>query len=496
MYPGIRRNLCNPPAGSGSGTTVPPMPDTGATAEAVPDDDVEGHVGGEDARLPESDRSGSPRSLAAAWAGVVLAPGTIITGMVAAGGSAGPGFAVGYAGLAIGVVVGTLCVAFISIWGPRTGLAQMSLGRLAFGALNVVPQVFLIGSLLASAALNGLFGVDALASSLGISFFVALAAVVAIEVTVVIFGVRLMRILGTVISSVMLVVSIWLIYGASQVAPAPAPAGTEGFPVGQFLLATGLGLSVSISGAAQALERSRVLPAHTSPRRVFAWVFIGMTIPLLVLGGIGAWVSDDAALNNPMGRVDELLGGGIAATIALVALGTSLATANAFNDFSAGLSLRQMGVRLPRIACSLIVTAAGLGLALVSRNTQLGQLTSDIVLFAGYYTAPWFGVAIVELILRRHEPKPWRIPASAAKAAATAFVLGLVLLLPFTATPLGNQLAADYPFPLAWLGWVSRDALDGGDLAYVAGVVFGAALYALIRRLWRGASQPAAVRTD
>ena len=118
------------------------------------------------------------------------------------------------------------------------------------------------------------------------------------------------------------------------------------------------------------------------------------------------------------------------------------------------------------------------------------------MLFAGYYTAPWFGVAIVELIFRRHEPKPWHIPASAAKAAATAFVLGLVLLLPFTATPLGNQLAADYPFPFAWLGWVSRDALDGGDLAYVAGVVFGAALSALIRRLWRSSPQPAAVRND
>ena len=75
-------------------------------------------------------------------------------------------------------------------------------------------------------------------------------------------------------------------------------------------------------------------------------------------------------------------------------------------------------------------------------------------------------------------------------------LLGLVLLLPFTATPLGNQLAADYPFPLAWLGWISRDALDGGDLAYVAGVVFGAALYALIRRLRKGAPKPAAACKD
>ena len=69
------------------------MPDEGATAV---DTDADEPLGEED-RLTESNRSGSPRSLAAAWAGVLLAPGTIITGMVAAGGSAGPGFAVGFA---------------------------------------------------------------------------------------------------------------------------------------------------------------------------------------------------------------------------------------------------------------------------------------------------------------------------------------------------------------------------------------------------------------
>lgn len=458
------------------------MPDAGAAVEDA-DADVDAGLGADD-RLTETDRSGTPRSLAAAWAGVLLAPGTIITGMVAAGGSTGPGFAVGFAGLAIGIVLGTASVAFISIWGPRTGMAQMPIGRLAFGALNVVPQVFLISSLISYNALNDLFGVDALATSLGVSFFVALGAVVAIEITVVVFGVRLMRILGAVISAVMLVISIWLIVASADIPPAPAPAGQTGVPLGPFLLAVGLGLSMSISWTVQACDLSRVLPAHTSPRSVFGWVFIGMTIPLLVLGGIGAWVSDDAALNSPMERIDQILGGGLAATVALVALGTSLATANAFNDFSAGLSLRQMGLRLPRIACSLLVSAAGLTLALVSRNTPLGQLTSDIVLFAGYYTAPWFGIVIVELIYRRSEPRPWRIPAVAARRAAVAFVVGFALLLPFTATPLGDQLAADYPIALGWLGWVSRNVLDGGDGAYLAGVAFGAALYAAFRWTW------------
>ena len=65
-------------------------------------------------------------------------------------------------------------------------------------------------------------------------------------------------------------------------------------------------------------------------------VFIGMTVPLLVLTGIGAWVSTDAALSDPMGRISSLLGGGLPAVVALIALGTSLAVGNAFNDFSGG----------------------------------------------------------------------------------------------------------------------------------------------------------------
>jgi NCS1 family nucleobase:cation symporter-1 len=435
----------------------------------------------EEERVSETRRAGSPRTLAATWAGVLLAPGTIITGMVAAGGSAGPGFAYGFGGLALGTIVGCVAVAFISIWGPRTGMAQMPLGRLAFGALNFVPQIFLIASLIAYNALNDLFGVNALANSLGVPFALALVVVVAIEVVVVIFGVRLMKILGMIISSVMLVICIWLLVSVAGTAPDPAPAMQSGFPLGLFLLAVALGLSGSIAWTVQACDLSRVLPARTSPRGVFLWVFVGMTVPLLVLGGIGAWVSTDAALANPMGRVQELLGAGPAAAVALVVLGVSLATANAFNDFSAGLSLRQMGVRLPRVACSLIVAAVGLCLAIASMHTSLGELTSDIVLFAGYYTAPWFGVAIYELIVRRHDSQPWRIPAQSSKAAATAFLAGFVLLLPFTATPLGNQLAAAYPIPFGWFGFIGRDLLNGGDAGFIAGVVFGLVLYAALR---------------
>ncbi|MBJ7244942.1 MAG: hypothetical protein JHD03_09040, partial [Solirubrobacteraceae bacterium] len=91
------------------------------------------------------------------------------------------------------------------------------------------------------------------------------------------------------------------------------------------------------------------------------------------------------------------------------------------------------------------ITFSGLGLALIARGTQLGQLTSDIVLLAGYYTTPWFGVVIVELLARRNDSAPWLTPAMKAKPAVISFLLGFILLLPFSATPIGNKVAAARP---------------------------------------------------
>jgi NCS1 family nucleobase:cation symporter-1 len=111
--------------------------------------------------LPANQREGSPRSLGFAWAGVMLTPGAIITGMVAAGGASGPGFFYGFLGLAIGVLLGMAALGVISLWGPKTGLAAMPLARLAFGGAIFIPRIFLIFSLIAYNGLNDLFGVNA-----------------------------------------------------------------------------------------------------------------------------------------------------------------------------------------------------------------------------------------------------------------------------------------------------------------------------------------------
>ena len=434
----------------------------------------------ESAVLPVDQREGSPRSLSVTWAGVMFAPGAIITGMVAAGGEAGPGFVYGFLGLAIGVMLGTVALALISIWGPTTGLAAMPLGRLAFGGAIVLPRIFLVFSLIAYNGLNDLFGVNALADSLGISFVVALACVLIIEMTVVFLGIRAMRVLGLIISSVMVVITVWLIIAIRDIPPAPMPDAATGIPFVGISLAIALGLSSSISWTVQATDLSRTLPASTSAKKVFWWVLLGSSVPLLVLSGIGAWISTKAAIADPMNRVESVLGGGVPAVIALVAMGVALGTTNGLNDFSGGLSLVQMGVKLSRPAASFIILVLGLGLAIAAHGSSLGDTTQDIVLLAGYYTTPWFGIVIVELVARHRGGQGYLRAAKSIWPATVSFVVAFLALLPFTATPIGNTIAASVP-ALSWMGWVSRELMSGAGLGYIVGVVAGGGLYLVLR---------------
>ena len=451
------------------------MPQTGVYSDSMTEFE-------ETTKLPEDRREGTPRSLSITWAGVMFTPGAIISGMVAAGGASGPGFFYGFMGLTIGVILGMIALALISLWGPLTGLAAMPLGRLAFGGAIILPRIFLIFSLVAYNGLNDLFGVNALADSLGISFFVALAAVLAIEITVVFLGIRAMRVLGLAISAVMLVITVWLLFALRDIPPAPMPDPSAGIPVAGIWLAIALGLSGSISWTVQATDLSRTLPRQASPRSIFWWVLLGTSVPLIVLGGIGAWLSTKAAIADPMSRVESVLGGGAPAIIALVAMGVALATANGLNDYSGGLSLVQMGVKLSRPLASLIIAALGLGLAIAARNSSLGDTTQDVVLLAGYYTTPWFGIVIVELLMRRRNRQNYVEEPASIWPAAWSFTFGFLALLPFTATPIGNTIAKASPL-LEWIGWMSRNVMGGAGIGYLVGVIAGGGLYLLLRHV-------------
>src|ERR1044072_7840985 len=119
--------------------------------------------------IPEDNRYGTPRRLFTVW----FAPQMTMTG-VFAGSLAivfGLGFWLGLLAMVIGTVLGSLPVAYLSTWGPRTGTGQLPNSRMAFGGGVVLPAALQWLSSIAWDALVGLFGGGGLGALLRLPFW-------------------------------------------------------------------------------------------------------------------------------------------------------------------------------------------------------------------------------------------------------------------------------------------------------------------------------------
>ncbi len=434
-------------------------------------------------RVDESKRRGAPRGVAFIWAGVLMSPSPIIIGVIAAGGNKGPGFVIAISGLMLGYIVGAAAVAWLSVWGMRTGMSQMALGWLAFGRANLLPQIMLIISLIFYVCLNDLLGVNAITSALGIPFLIGLSFIVAIELIIDIFGIRVMRVVSIIVALSMSVVVLFLLIGAIGQMPPATMFDPDGvFPYGKFITAIALGLSNAFAWVIQAADISHELPVKTSPRTLFGYVFAAMFVPLTILAGIGAWISSASAIESPMGRIYAVLGGGFWATLALTAMAGALAIENSFNDLSTSITTRQWGWRVPGRIVAVSLAAIGCVMALLLQHSPLIDVALDISLLAGYFSAPWFGILGIELVRRRRQGEPWKFPIPKAWPAAIAFSIAYLVMLTFSASPLSDMLSMDSIF-LEPFGAISRYVFRMGDFGYEAGVVTAGVLYLVFTRI-------------
>src|SRR5437763_11239525 len=121
--------------------------------------------------VPEDNRFGRPWRLFSVWFAPNLTMTAVFTGTLAA--TLGLGFWTGLAAMLAGTVVGSLPVAYLSTWGPRTGTGQLPLARLPFAGAVVLPGLVQWLGSIAWDALVGLFGGEALAALTGLPFWAA-----------------------------------------------------------------------------------------------------------------------------------------------------------------------------------------------------------------------------------------------------------------------------------------------------------------------------------
>ncbi len=418
------------------------------------------------APIPEADRYGRPGRMFTVWFAPQVTMTGVFTGTLAI--VLGLGFWLGLLAMTIGTVLGSLVVAYLCTWGPRTGTAQLPNSRMAFGPAVVLPAALQWVSSIAWDGLVGLFGGEALARLLGIPFWAAVLIVLALQGVIGFFGYELIHrvqaVLTVVLFATFLVLAVKLVGGHPMVTP-PTVQGAD--LAGAFVLEVTIALSLAISWASYASDFSRYLPAQSSSVKVFCYSFAGIVTAYLFVQGIGIAGADLLADHTAEG-VHAVMGGGVLGAVALLAIALASIGSSAMNDYSGSLALQTLGVRVRRPLSAVVVTVLAFALIMWLHANDTATRFTDVLLLVGYWIPAFVAIVVIDWLLRvdgRRTINPAAEPTAGADAVAAVvvFVAAYVAAIPFMNTSLIQ-------------GAVAR-AWHGADTAYFVNFLVAVLLY-------------------
>jgi NCS1 family nucleobase:cation symporter-1 len=435
--------------------------------------------------VPEDNRYGTPWRLFTVWFAPQLTMTGVFTGSLAI--VFGLGFWLGLLAMIIGTVLGSLPVAYLSTWGPRTGTGQLPASRMAFGATVVLPAIVQWLSSIAWDGLVGLFGGEAVSVLLHIPFWVGVLVVLALQGIVGIFGYELIHRVEAVMTVVLIitfaVLTIKLLSGNHQIVTPPAVH--HGDLVGAFILEVTVALSLAISWASYASDYSRYLPSSTPRKPVFWYSLGGIVLSYICIQAIGIAGAKALGAETAEG-VRSVMGGGFLGALALIVIGLASVGSNAMNDYSGSLALQTVGVRVRRPVSAVVVTVIAFFLILWIHGGNTASRFENVLLFVGYWIPAFVAVVVIDWYYRargRQTINPARESTlrSDAVVAVAAFVLAFGAAVPFM-----NTSIVVGPVAKAW---------HGADVAYYVDFLVAAIIYGGYR-VWRQrAASPAAVGT-
>ena len=436
--------------------------------------------------VPEDNRYGTPWRLFTVWFAPQLTMTGVFTGSLAI--VFGLGFWLGLLAMIIGTVLGSLPVAYLSTWGPRTGTGQLPASRMAFGATVVLPAIVQWLSSIAWDGLVGLFGGEAVSVLLHVPFWVGVLVVLALQGIVGIFGYELIHRVEAVMTVVLIitfaVLTIKLLSGNHQIVTPPAVH--HGDLAGAFILEVTVALSLAISWASYASDYSRYLPSSTPRKPVFWYSLGGIVLSYICIQAIGIAGAKALGAETAEG-VRSVMGGGFLGVLALIVIGLASVGSNAMNDYSGSLALQTVGVRVRRPVSAVVVTVIAFFLILWIHGGNTASRFENVLLFVGYWIPAFVAVVVIDWYYRargRHTINPARESTLRTDAivAVAAFVLAFGAAVPFM-----NTSIVVGPVAKAW---------HGADVAYYVNFLVAAIIYGGYR-VWRqrAASPAAAVGT-
>jgi NCS1 family nucleobase:cation symporter-1 len=287
------------------------------------------------------ERHGTPRDLFALWFGANAETANFAVGILAVA-----LYGASFRGAILGLVIGSIC----GCAGARFGLPQMVYSRRVFGwDGNALPAVFAFLAGVGWFSIDTIFGAQALASLVHISYGFALVLLLVVQITIAVYGYNAIHAFERVAGIASL-----LGFGTIAAVVLSHWHGTTGFDVhaplasggetGAIAFSASIALAYSIGWAPSASDYSRYLPAASSPRAIVGYAFAGGFIPstlLMILGAAAATIvrGPGIASGTPADTMTLVSGGN--ATIAAVGLITVLIgtlSGNVMNLYSGALS--------------------------------------------------------------------------------------------------------------------------------------------------------------
>jgi len=429
--------------------------------------------------IPESSRYGSVARVFTVWFTPNLVPAAFFIGTLVTANFLGLGFLTSLLAIVVGNLVGSIVVGALAIMGPRTGMAQMPLARLAYGKSIVVPGLLNWLSCIGWDGINSIFGATALSILTPLPFVMSLLIIVVLQAALGVVGyeaIHLFEKYMAIVLAVMFAILTVVIIGKASTGLARTDALSGLDDLGAFITYVAIVASFVLAWALYASDYTRYLPPTAPRSRVFLWTVLGLSISAAWIEILGVMVADQSTA-SASGTINTILGGGLVGSLAMLAIVVGTVAVNAMNDYTGSLSLQAAGIHVKRVYSALVVAALGFLFTLYLNSGDFAEKFENYLLFIAYWIAPWAAVVLVDWWLRRGSTDVSGLSRFASLAtgwwALASLIIGFAVSLPFQQSTLGfDFMNAGFP-----VNTIATNSLHGADLGFEVGFVVAAALY-------------------
>lgn len=400
------------------------------------------------------------------------------------------GLSFGWTSLAgmLGILFGTLFMAFHATQGPILGLPQMVQSRAQFGYRGVI--VPLIGTLVNYGGINvvaALLLMAGMHNLFGVNMYLALAITAAASVLLAVYGYDWLHLVFKILFWVSLPLFTLLTLGIGFGAVKHGAPPACGFNLVSFGVQFAAAASYNIAYAPYVSDYSRYLPRDTPAGKIIASVFTGAAASAIWLIALGAWLATRLGASDPLVAIStagNLMVPGLGTVLALDSALVLLAVV-AMDNYSGMLTLVTAAdsirpvkpTRLLRAVFVGVITLLWMAVTLAGGQNAINALSLALVIIL-YLLVPWTSVNLIDFffIRRGHYSvgdlfKADGIYGAWAWRGLLAYGLGWVAILPFAV------------LPGLWTGPLAA-RLGGVDIGWLMGLlVSGGSYYAIAKLL-------------